>query len=141
MTAFVGKMYLERGDAGSPVAYTRVCQVFGISGLGQVNSLVDVTTFCSNGNREYVGGLADGTEITLEANYETDATQLDEMITDVKNKAVRDFRVVCDDDGDGNADKTFYFSGTCLGWTLNPSVDNRNTISFTVKISGDIEVV
>ena len=141
MTGFVGNMFLERGDTGSPVSYTRICEIFGISGLGQTNSLVDVTTFCSGGNREYVGGLADGTEVTLEANFSTTSNEIKAMIQDVKDKAVRDFRVVVDENGDGNADQAFYFSGTCLSWTLNPSVDNRNTISFTIKISGDILVV
>lgn len=139
--AFVGRMYLERGDAGSPVAYTRVCQVFGISGLGQVNALVDATTFCSGGVREYIGGLADGTEVTIEANYEVGDAQLLGMINDVKAKASRDFRILVDDDADSVADATFYFRAACLGWTLSPSVDNKNTISFTVKISGDITIV
>jgi hypothetical protein len=139
--AFVGEIYLYRGD-GSPVSYTKVCQVFSISGVGQTNALIDATTFCSTG-REYISGLADGTEITIEANYESDAMEASpqgiiyKMIDDVKNKVTREFKVV---DENASPHLAFVFSGTCLSWTLNPSVDDRNTITFTVKVSGDITI-
>jgi hypothetical protein len=136
--AFVGKVFLERGDGGSPETYTRVCQIFGISGVGQTNALVDATTFCSNGSREYIPGLADGSEVTLNANFETAAAVLRSMITDVKNKATRAFRIVLDDDV--NPAVTLYFSAACLSWELGPSIDNKNTINFGVKISGDIDI-
>jgi len=69
--AFVGNVFLHRGKTGSPAEYERVCQVFSIGGLGATNALIDATTFCSGGSREYIGGLADGAEMTLELNYET----------------------------------------------------------------------
>lgn len=137
--AFVGKVFLERGDGGSPESYTRVCQIFGISGVGQTNALVDATTFCSNGSREYIPGLADGSEVTLNANFETAAAVLRSMIADVKNKATRAFRIVLDDDI--NPPVTLYFNAACLSWELGPSIDNKNTINFGVKISGDIDIV
>ena len=138
--AFVGDIFLYRGGTGSPsspVTFTKVCQVFGMSGLGQTNALVDATTFCSAGSREYIGGLADGAEMTVECNYERDAAVLFTMITDVTNKAVRQFQV---HDESGSPHKVFSFAATCLGWTMNPSVDDRNTITFTLKISGAITI-
>jgi hypothetical protein len=138
MTAFVGKMYLERGDAGSPTTYTRVCQIFGIGGLGQANALVDSTTFCSGGVNEYIGGLADGSEVTLNANFETGAAVLREMIQDVKDKTVRAYRLVADDEIDTPV--VFYFDALSLSWQIGPSVDNKNTIDYGIKISGDITV-
>lgn len=136
--AFVGKMYLERGDTGSPIAYERVCQIFGIGGLGQTNALVDATTFCSGGVNEYISGLADGSEVTLNANFETSAQILRDMIDDVKQKRTRAFRVIADDEV--NPGVHFYFNAVCLSWQLGPSVDGKNTIDFGVKISGDITI-
>lgn len=69
-SSFVGNAFLYRGDGGSPEVFTRVCQAFGISGIGQTNEQVDATTFCSGGVKEYIAGLADGTEVTLELNLE-----------------------------------------------------------------------
>jgi hypothetical protein len=139
--AFVGNVFLERGDGGSPETYTRVCQIFGIGGVGQTNALVDATTFCSEGSREYIPGLADGSEVTLNANFETAAfgtSQLKKMIDDVTAKATRAFQIVIDDGV--NPSVTLSFLGACLSWELGPSIDNKNTINYTVKISGNITI-
>lgn len=136
--SFVGKIYLERAGDGSPAVYTRVCQVFGIGGLGQTNALVDSTTFCSGGSMEYIGGLADGSEVTLNLNFETNAQVILDMIADVKAKRNREFVVVADDET--NPAMRFYFNAACLSWTLGPSVDGKNTIDFGIKVSGDINI-
>lgn len=139
--AFVGKVFLERGDGGSPETYTRVCQIFGIGGVGQTNALVDATTFCSNGSREYIPGLADGSEVTLNANFETPSflsSQIKEMIDDVTEKVTRAFQIVLDDGV--NPKVTLQFLAACLSWELGPSIDNKNTINFGVKISGAITI-
>lgn len=139
--AFVGRTYLERGDGGSPETYTRVCQTFGMSGIGQTNDQIEATNFCSGGSKEYIAGLADGAEVTFELNFETAAQVIRDMIADVQAKATRAFRVVCDDDDDDIANFSFYFVGTCISWVFNPSATDRNTINFTVKISGAITIV
>src|ERR1700746_867534 len=96
MAASVGNIFFERGDGGSPESFTRICEIFSISGLGETNALVETTTFCSGGKREYIPGLADGAEITVEANYDAEATDLADMIADVKAKARRNYRIVVD---------------------------------------------
>lgn len=139
-SAFVGKVYFERGDGATPTeVFTRVCQIFSLGGIGQTNALVEATTFCSSGSMEYIGGLADGAEITLEANYERGTNSLKTMITDVTNKRSGNYHIVVGDVGDANIE-TFAFAALALGWTLNPSVEGRNTISYTVKISGPITI-
>lgn len=135
--AFVGEWYLEVGDGESPETFTRYCEVTSMSGLGQVNDLIDATTVCSGGSRQYIGGLADGQEVTVEANYSQDDTVQSGLITDVKNKTTRNFQVVIEE---GSPDKTFSFAAAMLGWTLVPSVDDKNMIQFTFKISGDITI-
>ncbi len=142
--AFVGKIFLWREGSGSPALFSRVCQVFEISGLGQTNEQVDATTFCSGGVKEYISGLADGAEMTLTLNFETllpDAQVILDMIQDVKDKAVRGFEIRCDANGDGTDEVVFKFWGTCLSWTLTPSASAKNQIAFGIKISGDILVL
>lgn len=139
--AFVGRVFLARGDGGSPEAFTRVCQNFGISGLGQTNDQIDATTFCDVGSKAYIAGLADGASVTLEMNFETvapDAAVLAAMRLDVKNKANRDFQIQVEGTTVGVIDLIFQFTATCIGWTLNPSPTAKNSISFAIKISGDI---
>jgi len=136
--AFVGNIFFERGDAASPETFLRICQVFGIDGLGETNAIVEATTMCSEGSREYIAGLADGSEISIEANYEQNDTDLELLIADVKAKNVRNYQVVVEDVSPA---EVFSFAAIPLSWTLNPSVDDRNTITFTYKVTGAITIV
>jgi hypothetical protein len=136
--AFVGGVYLARGDGGSPEVFTRICQTYGLGDFGQKNTLVDVTTFCSGGVMEYVSGLSDGSEITAEMNYESlDPVQL-AMIDACKNKAIGDFELQVEGTTPGVVDVTFMFTCRYMAWTIKPSVSGKNTITFSLKISGDI---
>lgn len=143
--AFVGGVELWRGDGGSPQSFERVCQVFGMSGIGESNALIDATTFCSGGFAEYIGGLADGSEITLELNYETilpGALVIDEMIQDVKLKRTRTFelRAYGNPAAPSTVQQTFHIDGLAKSWGLNPSPTAKNSISFGLKVSGQIDV-
>lgn len=140
--AFVGRVFLARGGGGSPETFTRVCQNFSISGLGQTNDQIDATTFCDTGSKTYIAGLSDGSAITFEMNFETklpDAQVLADMRTDVRNKANVDYQIQVEGEQVGVIDLIFAFTVTALGWTLNPSPTAKNSISFACKISGDIE--
>jgi hypothetical protein len=126
------KAYL--GSTGSPVTYTAIEEVFNIAGLGQTNDLLDVTNFDSpTGTKEYIGGNADGQEVTIEANYIHNATQQLAMVSAVVAKTNRQFRVSYV--GVSPA-KTYTFTCTPLSYDIVPSVDNKNVIRFVVKISG-----
>lgn len=144
--AFVGRTILYRGDGASPQNFTAICEAFGISGIGEVKEQIDSTDFCSNGTKEYIAGLADGTEVTLELNFMASIAAAAKMaiqaamIADAKAGAIREFQLRCDGDADGVTDLTFHFALTCLGWTLNPSPTAKNSISFTGKITGGVDI-
>lgn len=142
--AFVGNTILWRGDGASPENFTQVCMVFGISGLGEANEQIEATTFCSGGVKEYIAGLADGTEFNLELNFIAKATAdraiQAQFIDDVKRKLTRSFELRVDGDNDGVVDMTFHVRATALSWTLNPSPSAKNSISFGLKISGGIDI-
>ncbi len=134
-TPFVSGFRFRFGGAGSPTVLTEVCPVFNVSGVGKTNELVDVTTFCSNGVREYIGGLADGQEITIEANHILDDTALQDMVDAVNNKQVRDVQCLYTN---GVLTETYTFQVAMLSWVVSPSTEDKNTITFTAKISGEI---
>lgn len=137
---FVGRVFLEIGDTASPVNYSRVCEVTGISGLGETNELINVTTFCSGGVKEFIGGLAEGSELTFDANFIVDSNARRQMINSVKQKLVDSFRVVVDDDGDGVTDLTLWFRGAAISWNFQPSIEDKNAIQFGYKVSGAIDI-
>ena len=133
--AFVGKMYWAVGNGASPEVFARYCEVDAISGVGQKNSLVDVTTFCSNGVMEYIGGLADGKEVTIGANYAMDEPIQEGLIDDVENKVTRNFELQIDG---ASPFKTLKFSLAMIDWEIDPSVAKQNVVKFIGKITGAI---
>lgn len=134
--ATIGNWTIAIGT-GSPLSYSgTIEEPFEISGLGQQNDLVDVTSFDSS-SKEYIGGLADGQEITVRCNYVPGATNQGAWVSAAAAKTNRSFRVSYV--GMSPA-KTWTFTGTPISWVLEPSVDNKNVIAFVVKISGAIQV-
>lgn len=134
--ANIGRWKALLGSTGSPVTYTAIEEVFNVSGLGQVNDLVDVTNFDSpTGTREFIGGLADGQEITIEANYVPAGTQQAAMVAAVVAKSNRQFRISY---VGVSPNKTWTFACTPISYEYGPSVDDKNTITFVVKVSGSI---
>ena len=134
--ATISKWKAFLGSVGSPVTYTSIEEVFTISGVGQKNDLLDVTSFDSPaGTKEFIGGLADGQEVSIECNYIATAPQQLALLAAVNAKVNRQFRVSYV--GISPA-KTYNFTGTPVSWEVTPSVDNKNTIKFSVKISGAI---
>lgn len=136
--AFVGKAYVQVGNGGSPETFERYCEIDSISGLGQKNALVDVTTFCSGGVMEYIAGLSDGSEVTFGGNLTltTDEAMQDGLIDDVENKVTRNFEIQF---GDASpAELKFTFKMAMLSWEVVPSVSKQNQIKFVGKITGPI---
>lgn len=137
-SAFINGVTIKRGDGATPTeVFTLFPEVNSMSGLGKTNPLVEVTNFDSTG-REYIAGLADGTEVTLEANYLPGDTEQAGLIADVDAGANRNFEITVTD---GTTPKVFTVTFVCLGWVISPSFDDKNTITFTLKVSGDITVV
>lgn len=137
-TAFIGKIFFERGDDNSPTGYTRICTVFSLPGFGKTNSLEDVTTFCSNGSREYIPGVSDGDEISVEANYDQSDASLIAVQGDIDAKLTRPYRIVIEQYSPNIAYQMFLAG---IMWKIKPSPDSKNAIEFNFKISGEIEKV
>ena len=116
-------------------------EVKSVSGFGKTNELVDVTNFSSpNNTKEYIAGLADGAEISVECNkLNTGATVQNQLIADVDaQESARFIRITWTD---GTTSKTYSFNVVCLSYTYAPSIADANKISYTLKITGDITTV
>jgi hypothetical protein len=132
---FVGQIFLAVGDGASPEAFTRYCEVDTMSGIGAANALIDVTTFCSGGNKEYIGGLSDGKQVTFGANYAMNEPIQEDLIADVEAKRKRNIEIQVDGESPG---RVFRMTLAMLDWELDPQVAKQNVIKFIGKISGKI---
>jgi hypothetical protein len=136
-TPFVGAVFLAIGNGAAPEVFTRYCEVDSLSGVGVKNDLVEVTTFCSGGAKEYIGGLSDGKEVTFGANYVMDEPIQESLMADVDAKAKRNVEVQIDGP-QGSTVKSFAMTLTMLDWEFDPSVSKQNVIKFIGKITGPI---
>lgn len=133
--AFVGKVFLAVGNGASPEVYTRYCEISDVSGIGVKNDLVEATTFCSEGVKEYIPGLADGNEVTFGANYSMNDSIQEGLMDDVDGKVTRAFELQVDG---SSPFKNYKFSLAMLSWDLTPSTNTKNVIKFVGKITGPI---
>jgi len=124
-------------NGASPEVYSTSSEVKSLSGLGSTNPLIDVTSFDSTA-REYIAGLADGQEISVECVrvHSSPSTQ-DALIAIVNSKTTRNFQLTLTD---GTTAIIYTFAGVPLSWAITPSFDDASMISFTLKISGSIVV-
>src|ERR1035437_6444508 len=134
-TPFVGQIFLAVGNGASPEVFTRYCEIDTMSGIGAANALVDVTTFCSGGHKEYIGGLSDGKQVTFGANYAMNEPVQEALIADVEAKNRRNFEVQIDGESPMHI---FKMTLAMLDWELDPQVAKKNVIKFIGKITGPI---
>jgi len=133
--ANISQFALQIGNAASPEVFATIEEVLSISGFGKTNELIDVTNFDSGLVKEYIAGLADGAEITVEANYFSTATNQQVLKTAADAGQTRNFKL---NNNVPSPSEVFNFAAVCLSWTIEPSPTEQNRISFTLKITGDI---
>ena len=120
---------------GSPT-YAAISEVTEVSGLGASTPLVDVTHFAST-SKEYIGGLADGSEISVTCNFLANDTTQDALTGAGYNGSGKTFGMQFITT-DGTNSITYTFDVVNLGYEITPAIDDKNSIAFTFKISGAI---
>jgi hypothetical protein len=135
--AFVGDLSLYVGNGGSPEAFGIYCEVTDLGDIGEKNDQVEVTTLCNGGSKQYIAGLSDGQEFDFTANFAIGDTNQASLIASVKAKENRNFQVKA---GADSPQAEFAFNAAMLSWAFAGSTSKQNTIKFTAKISGPIEV-
>jgi hypothetical protein len=136
-TLIGNELRLQIGDGNSPEVFTDFCAAADVSGLGENKPQVDVTTLCDLA-RTFRGGLAEGSEVTIQANMIQGDAQTRALFQSYKTDDVVNFRLVMV----GISPTEFFaFSGAILGWNIAAPVGEKASMSFTVKISGGVDWV
>ena len=121
----------------SPNVVNTIPEVTGISGLGETAPLVRATHFQSTAE-EYIGGLTDGDEISLECNS---VHQSPDVLKIVKGyKSLTKYMRITEKDTavSPNTTRVYTFDAVVLGWTLSPALADAGKVNFTFKISGGV---
>src|SRR5690606_37084510 len=84
---------LQRSDMAEPEAFTAIAKVTNVSGPETERETYDVTAHDSeSGWREFIGGLKDGGEVSLELNY--DPRDHDVLMADYEDTEPRNYKLV-----------------------------------------------
>ena len=97
--------------------------------------MVDVTNFdTAAGSKEFIAGLAEGTEFTVECNFIAGASSHQAAVRADKGNT-RNFELTYT-----GSSPNMIWTGECVnqGWVMDPNLTEQNKITFTFKVSGAI---
>lgn len=124
----------QRGNGGSPETFTTVANVTNISGPNRTRAVIDVTAHDStDGWMEFLGGLKDGGEVSLEINYDP-AESTHALDSDFDDDEPRNYRLVILPD---TADEhTWALTGILTELGDEFPYDDKMGRTMTIKVSG-----
>lgn len=120
-------------NADSPLTYTTIAEVKSIDGPGGQTAEIDVTDLSSTA-KEFVLGLQDEGDITMDMNYIPSNTQHALLRTLRASGAERSFQITFTD----SPATTWTFNARVKGFTINNAVDNVTGLSVTIRVTGAI---
>jgi predicted secreted protein len=127
---------LKIGDGGTGEVFTNIAEVTNITGPSLALDTIEVTSHdTSSGWREFIGGLLDAGEVSLDINFvPTNAThsQTSGLLKDFKNRTLRNFKLVFPDTGV----TTWSFAGLVTAFECSEAIDDVIKGTVTLKLSG-----
>lgn len=117
----------------SGTAFNKVGDCVDIPEVGEKRPLVKVTPSDAAGEI-YIGGVPDGTELTLPFNYDATSTEQQALIDDCKANVTNQLQVAVP----AATSKTLTFYAIHLDWGITPKKDAAQLLTIKVKISGGV---
>lgn len=136
-TLIGNELVLAIGDGNSPEAFADFCSIGDVAGLGESKPQVDVTTLCDTARR-FRNGLKEGAEMTIAANIIQGDQQTRDLFAAYQTDDIVNFRYRFKD---VSPEEYFAFSATILGWSIAGPIGDKAVMTFTLKISGEVEWV
>lgn len=123
---------LQRSDMATTPVFTEVANVTNISGPSISRATHDVSAHDSpDGYMEFIGGLRDGGEVSIDLNYDPqDTTHQNFTTTDLDEADPRDYKIVFPDLSE------FDFSAVLTSFDVTASFDDKLTGTAAFKITG-----
>ncbi|MFH9957310.1 phage tail tube protein [Streptomyces roseolus] len=122
---------LKRGDGAGPEVFTAIAQATSISGPNLSRTTIDVTAHDSpNRHMEFVGGLINPGEVTLDINYDPDVH--DVLVADLEDEEPRNYQLTFAPP----ITATWAFAAVMTGFQQTAPHDGKYTGSLTFQVSG-----
>lgn len=129
-----GTLFQRATGTAPGTTYTTIANVTSIGGPDRSRETIDVTAHDSpNGWMEFIGGLKDGGEVSLDINYDPGETTHD-LDDDFDDVVPRNYRIIILPD---TADEhTWQISGIMTGLEDEFPYDDKMARTLTIKVSG-----
>ncbi|MGW3627283.1 phage tail tube protein [Streptomyces sp. NPDC000880] len=122
---------LKRGDGAGPEVFTALADITNLSGPGLSRNTIDVTSHGSpNAYMEFLGGLKDAGEVSVDINYQPAVH--DVLVDDFDDTAPRNYQIVFPD----TPATTWAIKAILTGFEPSAPYDDKLSASLTFKISG-----
>lgn len=122
---------LQRGNGAGTEVFTKVAEVKDVGGPDENADRIEVTSLDST-SKEFIAGLRDGGEVKAEANSINTNAQQQGVYADFQAGTLRNWKIVCPDG------ETHAFAGIVTAHGRKFPTNGARTLSFTIKISGDV---
>lgn len=130
--------YIEVLDdtLGSPGTFTEIEEVNNITGPDGKAKLIDTTHLRSAG-KEYLQGIADFGQISLDMNFTGEPEQM--FLRDMysSQSPAKQFRIRIPDDVTA-FHHVFYFNAIVTSWNLDLKTDDKAGLKCTLQVSGGV---
>jgi predicted secreted protein len=122
---------LQRGDGVTPTeGFVAIANVTSVKGPEIERETYDVTAHDSpNGWREFIGGLKDGGEVSVEVNY--DPRSHDPLVSDFDDPTPRNYKMLFP-----GTLGSWAFAAILSGFSQEAPVDDKLSAELTFKVSG-----
>ncbi|MPZ58437.1 MAG: hypothetical protein GEU91_18480 [Rhizobiales bacterium] len=115
-----------------PSTFTDIAEVTSITPPSLARDAIDATHMNSPDQwREFIGGLKDGGEVSIELNYVPGSATSVLLIGEIAQAAERTYRITFTDT------TTWVFDGIMTGFESEVPVDDKMTATATFKVTGE----
>ena len=133
--AGAGSVFKRSVGDSSSASFLTLAEVVGISGPDASVTMIDVTPINqANFAREFVAGVIDYGEVTLEMNFTRDTYLI--MKSDMEDRVRKRSQIVLSDAGATTLE--FWSLVSALG--MATPLDDKVSASVTIKVSGKVDV-
>lgn len=121
------------GNGASPEVFTSICDIVDINGPNETADPLEASSLCST-SKEFVGGLRDGGEITLQLNLAPTNPNHLQFQTDLGAAITRNYQIALPDSPSTLIDFAAFV--TAFGPSL--ATNTLATAAVTLKVTGDV---
>ena len=119
--------------------WENVAEIMSVEGPSPERDVYDITTIDSTGNyREFIPGLKDGGEVSLEMNYTPESYQQFKDEFDKENEAaVQWYSVVFNDNAVNDSKHCLFFQAMAINLGNSIPTDDKVSANVTLKVTGN----